>query len=137
VADNQLTTLPPSLSCLTALDQLSAYGNQLTEVPVSALSSCNSLSKLWLEGNPLTGEAVRELLGAVQALPKVKAVGLDVRQVSQVQGTEELRGIGSKLKVSSVCVCPSAQGEGVTSVHAFCAVCWLLLSQDLMPLLHG
>jgi hypothetical protein len=103
VADNQLTSLPSSLSCLTALDQLSAYGNQLTALPVTSLVSCTSLSKIWLEGNPLGAATVKELLAAVQALPKCKALGLDVRQVSQVEGAEELKTIGSRLRVSKGC----------------------------------
>lgn len=109
LADNALTSLPPSFASLTSLRKLWAYGNRLSQLPVEALSQLPSLSQLWLEGNPLGAESVTALLqlaaGAAAERARgvehgrgLKAVGLDT---SQLAGAAPglLKAAGSVLKV--------------------------------------
>lgn len=74
------------------------------------------LKTVWLEGNPLTPEAVAALL---QALPasSVSALGLDDSQLQQLplaQREALVAAAGPKLRVSTV-VPPPRGGEGASS----------------------
>eukprot|EP00889_Picochlorum_renovo_P003466 jgi/Picre1/30496/NNA_005860.t1 len=62
-ADCSLTQIPSELGEMQELQDLSLYGNKLERVPVDILQAPR-LRKVWLEGNPLHSENVRDLVHA-------------------------------------------------------------------------
>lgn len=72
------------------------------------------LKTLWLEGNPLTPEAVAALLGALPS-SGVTALGLDERQLGQLplaQREALVEAAGRKLRVSRAVPAPSGSTSG-------------------------
>ena len=115
VADNQITHLPIDLSGLTSLQKLHIYGNQLQQLPLgdtglpslltagppssaaavgnsssSKRASGPSLRALWLEGNPLSPECVKELLRVTKGVSPERGlkVGFDQQQLAAVDAAE-------------------------------------------------
>ncbi|GLC33409.1 hypothetical protein PLESTB_000072400 [Pleodorina starrii] len=88
LADNQLTQLPPRMAGASSLARLHLFGNRLTHVSARQLAGLPSLASCWLEGNPLAGETVSELisLAASGAMPQLKALGLDQTQMAAAPG---------------------------------------------------
>jgi hypothetical protein len=120
IADNMINQLPEDLSALTALRKAHFYGNQLRQLPMgpqglpalyrqpadgsnagsngssnsssSGSSGAPLLSSLWLEANPLSEEAVLQLLDLADAVAgssasskkggKQPRIGLDDSQLS-------------------------------------------------------
>ena len=68
------------------------------------------LKSVWLEGNPLTPEAVAGLLAALPG-SGVSALGLDERQLEGAP-QELLAAAGSKLRVSAMVSGSSSSGSG-------------------------
>ncbi|EFJ52246.1 hypothetical protein VOLCADRAFT_116284, partial [Volvox carteri f. nagariensis] len=62
LADNQLTELPPNTAAATSLTRLHLFGNRLTRLSPRQLAGLPSLASCWLEGNPLSGDVVRQLI---------------------------------------------------------------------------
>jgi hypothetical protein len=89
LADNQLTALPPSLAAATSLARLHLFGNRLACLTARQLAGLPALSACWLEGNPLSGETVSELvaLAGRGAMPQLKALGLDSSQLAAAAAT--------------------------------------------------
>eukprot|EP00667_Euglena_gracilis_P004228 EG_transcript_4248 len=73
VADNRITALFEDWSELPVLGLVYAYGNRLTHLPKS-MAAVPSLRSLWLEGNPLDGPA---LLDVLSRMPAVRVIGID------------------------------------------------------------
>lgn len=116
IADNMISQLPEDLSALTALRKAHLYGNQLRQLPMGPLglpalyhqradgsnggsnvgssggSGAPLLSSLWLEANPLSEDAVLQLLELADAVAgssassskgvKQPRIGLDDTQLS-------------------------------------------------------
>lgn len=99
LADNVLTSLPREVSAMTSLRKLFLYGNRLVQLPTAELEQLQSLDNLWLEGNPLEGEVVAGVLAAAAALPQMRALGLDERQVLQDTGAAGPEG--SEVRIHS------------------------------------
>lgn len=120
IADNSIQQLPADLSGLTALRKAHFYGNQLTQLPMgpsglpalllpssrrSAAGSNGSssrssgggaqgpllLSSLWLEANPLTDQAVLELLELAGQVTAATAAGSNGGGSSSSKGSKQPR----------------------------------------------
>ncbi|KAI8465784.1 MAG: hypothetical protein J3K34DRAFT_78350 [Monoraphidium minutum] len=133
LADNRLRRLPADLSALTSLQKLYLYGNELQDLPLGGsdhpdhpvrsdrggggLLDLPSLTQVWLEGNPLSPAAVAGLLRRLAAAggggggggklpPRLKAVGLDERQLAGVDAglvDAALAAAPGVLRVARVC----------------------------------
>ncbi|GFR49026.1 hypothetical protein Agub_g11048 [Astrephomene gubernaculifera] len=109
LADNRLAALPPDLPPAPRLARLHLYGNRLTSLPPphSLGAALPALSRCWLEGNPLRGEVVAELIeaaggaaaaaggttggpaaaetGVSGSMSRLKALGLDQTQLAAAE----------------------------------------------------
>ena len=109
-ADCSLMEIPSELGEMQELQDVSLYGNKLERVPVDILQAPR-LRKVWLEGNPLHPESVRELVHA--ANKKICFhIGLDNIQLAIEDDTAVNNGLKNVLpsQVFSNCVSENMDG---------------------------
>lgn len=69
-ADNKLSSIPPAVSQLSALETLALDNNDLKSLPVKELLSISSLSRVSVRGNPsLPSQQSAELSDALSLRP--------------------------------------------------------------------
>ncbi len=76
LGNRHLTHLPPHIGQLKALGNLNLRHNDLTVLPV-AMKSLTKLATLFLNGNPLSPESVKDIC---QSLPRLQTVVIDNEQ---------------------------------------------------------
>lgn len=112
VADNDaLASLPPSLFTLPSLASVVAYGCRIRDVPPHTLAA-PALRYLWLEGNPLSPQALAALAPSTPPTRALKAVGLDSSQAAGLGPN----GLPPHVRVSSLIQAPSGMRHGYLKI---------------------
>lgn len=88
LADNYLESLPESVGDMFNLEWLFVYNNQLTRLPNRLLQRTPVMERLLVEANPLSEEAINDLLAEVP--DHLRVLGVDMQQVKSWGGGKDL-----------------------------------------------
>eukprot|EP00898_Chlorokybus_atmophyticus_P002308 jgi/Chlat1/3078/Chrsp21S03388 len=116
VADNRLQSVSASLFALPNLQSLALYGNQLQTMPGLSMVS-ETLRQVWIEGNPLAGTQLVELLETSSS-----TVGVDTQQAASLAKAPS--SCKSNVRFGIICASISSPSIGYFKLDAATPGSW-------------